>query len=468
MGLGYESKNVWQEVDDKEYQEIMDLGDRYMKFLDQGKTERESIEGIEQLAKQNGFVSLEEVLKKKKIKKGMKIYHKNKNKSLAMIVLGKREMQEGMRIVGGHVDVPRLDLKPFPLYEEGNMALLKTHYYGGVKKYQWTCIPLSIHGVVYKKDGTKVNIIIGEKPEEPVLYINDLLIHLSADQMQKKLSNGITGEQLNVVIGHTPVKKDNKAKKEDSIKDPVKENILKLLDEYYGIKEEDFMVAEFEIVPAEKARHVGLDKSMIAAHGHDDRSCSYAALEAILKVESPEYTAVSLFVDKEEIGSVGNTSMSSKFFENMIAELIALEGNYTDLLLRRAFANSKVLSADVTVAFDPTFPEVLDKRNAAMLGHGVTVSKYTGSRGKGGCNDANAEFLAEVRDVFEKNNVIWQVGELGKVDQGGGGTIAYILAEYGAEVVDCGVPMLSMHAPIELVSKADVYMTYKAYHAWLK
>ena len=371
-----------------------------------------------------------------------------------------------MNIVGSHIDAPRLDLKPFPLYEDGNMALLKTHYYGGVKKYQWTCIPLSLHGIVFTKDGNKIDISIGENQDEPVFYINDLLIHLSADQMQKKLSEGITGEQLNVVVGHRPMISIDSEEKD--IKDPVKENILHILNEKYGIIEEDFMLAEFEIVPADKARHVGLDSSMISAHGHDDRVCAYAGLEAIFDVETPEITAVSLFVDKEEIGSVGNTSMESKFFENMIAELIALQGEYSDLKVRRAFANSKVLSADVTVGFDPTFPEVLDKKNAAMIGHGVTISKYTGARGKGGCNDANAEYLAYVRKVFDQNEVIWQIGELGKVDQGGGGTIAYILAQYGAEVVDCGVPMLSMHAPLELVSKADIYMTYRAYSSFLK
>lgn len=461
MELKYEFKNVWETIEESEHKMLMDYGDRYMSFMDKSKTERECANEIIRLAKENGYINYEDVLKEGKIESGMKIYLNNKNKSVAMMVVGKEKLEKGMKIVGAHIDAPRLDLKQFPLYEDGNMALLKTHYYGGVKKYQWTCIPLSIHGVIFTKEGKQVDISIGEDEKDPVLYINDLLIHLSADQMQKKLSEGITGEQLNVVIGHKP-------SSEKDVKDPIKENILKLLNEKYGITEEDFMIAELEIVPAEKARHVGLDKSMISAHGHDDRVCSYAALEAILGIESPEKTAVALFVDKEEIGSVGNTSMSSKFFENMVAELIALEGEYSDLKVRRALANSEVLSADVTAGFDPTFPEVLDKRNAAMLGNGVVLTKYTGSRGKGGCNDANAEFLAKIRKTFDENNIVWQIGELGKVDQGGGGTIAFILAEYGAEVVDCGVPMLSMHAPVELVSKADIYMTFKAYKAFLK
>lgn len=466
MGLKHESKNVWKNLKDDELKLLMEYGDRYISFLDNSKTERRCADEIVRLAKSKGFVDFDKILNQGEIKPGMKILLKNKEKSVALVIIGKENLEKGMNIVGAHIDAPRLDLKPFPLYEEGNMALLKTHYYGGVKKYQWTCIPLSLHGVVFTKDGNKVDISIGENSDEPIFYINDLLIHLSADQMQKKLSEGITGEQLNVVVGHIPMISIDADEKE--LKDPVKENILKILNDKYGIIEEDFMLAEFEIVPADKARHVGLDSSMISAHGHDDRVCSYAGLEAIFDVENPEITAVSLFVDKEEIGSVGNTSMESKFFENMIAELIALQGDYSDLKVRRAFANSKVLSADVTVGFDPTFPDVLDKKNAAMIGHGVTISKYTGSRGKGGCNDANSEYLSYIRKIFDENEIIWQIGELGKVDQGGGGTIAYILAQYGAEVVDCGVPMLSMHAPLELVSKADIYMTYKAYSSFLK
>lgn len=463
MSLKFEFKNVWKNISDSQYSELMAYGERYMSFMDSSKTERLCAKEIIRLAVENGYKPLEEVLRTKDITEGTKIYLNNKDKSVALMVIGKEDMEKGMSILGAHIDSPRLDLKQFPLYEEGNMALLKTHYYGGVKKYQWTCIPLSLHGVIFTKDGTKVDISIGEEIDEPVFYINDLLIHLSADQMQKKLSEAVTGEQLNIVIGHNAaLDKENPDEKE-----LIKHNILKMLKSKYNIAEEDFMIAELEIVPADKSRHVGLDKSMIAAHGHDDRVCAYAALEAILHTEKPSKTIAALFVDKEEIGSVGNSSMSSRFFENMVAEIMNLQDGYSDIKLRRAFANSKVLSADVTAGFDPTFPEVMDKKNSAMVGHGVCISKYTGSRGKGGCNDANAEFLSELRTIFNENEVIWQIGELGKVDQGGGGTIAYILANYGAEVVDCGVPVLSMHAPMELVSKADIYMTYKAYKSFL-
>ncbi|MDO5041826.1 MAG: aminopeptidase, partial [Peptoniphilus sp.] len=354
---------------------------------------------------------------------------------------------------------PRLDLKQNPLYEDSELALFKTHYYGGIKKYQWTTIPLAIHGIVINKKGERIEIKIGEREEDPVFYINDLLPHLSAKQNEKKLKDAIEGEDLNLVVGHSSYNCDEE--------NPIKKLILKHLNEEYGMIEEDFLVAELEIVPASKARDVGFDRSLIAAHGHDDRVCSYANLEAVLNVENPGITAVGLFVDKEEIGSVGNTSMSAKFFENAVAELIFASGEYNELYLKRAMANSKVLSADVTAAIDPNFKDVMDPKNGAKLGYGIAMSKYTGSRGKSGSNDANAEYLAEIRKIFDDNKVIWQTGELGKVDQGGGGTIAYILAEYGAEVVDFGTAMLSMHAPIELVSKADAYMTSKAYEVFL-
>lgn len=363
-----------------------------------------------------------------------------------------------MRIVGGHIDSPRIDLKPNPLYEDGNMALLKTHYYGGIKKYQWTTLPLSMYGVVVLKDGTKVDICIGEDESDPVFCITDLLIHLAADQMQKKLSDGVTGEGLNLLVGHMPL--------EGEEKDAISANVLKLLNDKYNMTEKDFLTAEIEIVPSGKARHLGFDKSMIISYGHDDRVCSYAAVKSIFDIDNPKYTAVALCVDKEEVGSQGNTGMHSKFFENTVAELINLEGNYCELKVRRAMANSKVLSADVSAGFDPTYPDVLDKRNACFMGHGIALTKYTGVRGKGGCNDANAEFASEVRRIFDKANVVWQISELGKVDQGGGGTIAYILAQYGAEVIDCGVGVLNMHAPYEIVSKADIYEMYKGYKAF--
>lgn len=467
MSLSYEFKNAWKVMDENEYSKAMDYAKGYMKFLDTGKTERECATEIIRQAKENGYISIEEVLERGSLKEGDKIYANNKEKGVALFVIGKEELEKGMRIVGGHLDAPRLDLKQFPLYEDGNMAYLKTHYYGGIKKYQWTSIALSLHGVVFKKDGTKVDIVIGEDLNDPILYITDLLPHLAKDQMAKKLDEGITGEQLNVVVGHIPLKEEGEDKDKD--KNPVKKQVLKLLNEKYGITEEDFLSAEIEIVPAEKSREVGLDRGMISAHGHDDRVCSYAALKGIFDLnEVPKKTAVALFVDKEEVGSMGNTGMESKFFENTVAELVNIEGNYSDLKVRRAMANSEVLSADVTAGFDPNFPEVMDKRNGAMIGHGVVLTKYTGVRGKGGSNDANAEFLSKVRSILDENEVVWQIGELGKVDQGGGGTIAYILANYGAEVVDCGVPMLSMHAPVELVSKADIYMTYKAYRGFFK
>lgn len=460
MNLTHEFKNAWKNLKDGDMDALMSYSKEYMDFLDNGKTERRCVDEIIKKAKEQGYISLEEALENKNIKSGSKIYANNKDKGVALFVIGQNEIEKGMKIVGSHIDSPRLDLKPFPLYEDGNLALLKTHYYGGVKKYQWTTIPLSMHGVVYTKDGNKVDINIGDDENDPVVYISDLLIHLAKDQMGKKLSDGITGEGLNVLIGHIPLK--------DEEKDSVKKNVLKLLNEKYQMTEEDFLTAEIEIVPAGKARDVGLDRSMIAAYGHDDRVCTFAGLKGIFEVENPEYTAVGLFVDKEEVGSIGNTGMESRFFENTVAEIINAQGNYNDLKLRRALANSKVLSADVTCGFDPNFPDVVDKRNAAFIGQGVVVAKYTGARGKSGCNDANAEFLSEIRKTFDGNDVTWQVGELGKVDQGGGGTIAYILAKYGAEVVDCGVALLSMHAPMELASKVDCYETFKAYRGFLK
>lgn len=462
MNLHYEKRNIWQEADQERLDEIYDYGERYKAFLDNAKTEREACDEIIEKAKANGYISLEEALKGQ-IKKGDKIYLNNKDKSAILMVVG-NDISEGMNIVGTHIDAPRLDLKQNPLYEDGYMALLKTHYYGGVKKYQWTTIPLAIHGVVMTKDGRKLKVNIGDNEEDPVFYINDLLIHLSADQMKKTLAEGVAGEQLNVVVAH-----NGRFQKKDA-ENPIKDNLLKYLNRKYKVVEEDLLVSELEIVPASKARDVGFDRAMIAAHGHDDRVCSYAALEAILELkEAPERTAVAMFVDKEEIGSVGNTSMGAIFLENMVAEILAAQNEkYSDILVRRAMANSKVLSGDVTVAFDPTFPEVSEKSNTSLLGHGVTMCKYTGSRGKGGSNDANAEFIAELRELFDKEDIIWQTGELGKVDQGGGGTIAYILAGYGAEVVDLGTGMLSMHAPLELLSKADAFMTCKAYNAFFK
>ncbi len=451
--------NAWERLKEGELENVFGLSEDYKLFLDKGKIERECTDEIIKQAKAEGFTSIEEVLAKGNFKSGDKIYAENKGKGVALFVLGSEALDKGMRIVGSHLDAPRLDLKAFPLYEDGGLGMFKTHYYGGIKKYQWVALPLALHGVIFTKNGEKISIVIGEDEQDPVLYITDLLPHLSKDQMEKKMGEGITGEGLNVIIGSIPYRGSDMDEK-------VKFNILKLLNEKYGIEEEDFTVAELEVVPAGKARDVGIDRSMISAHGHDDRVCSYSALKAVLETENPKYTTVGLFVDKEEVGSMGNTGMQSDFFENVVAELLNVQGITSYLGLRRALSNSKVLSGDVTPGFDPNFPDVLDKRNSAFIGKGVTLTKYTGSKGKSGSNDANSEFLAEVRNIFNSGDVTWQVGELGKVDQGGGGTIAYILANKGAEVVDCGTPMLSMHAPIELISKVDLYMTYKAYKAF--
>lgn len=452
------TKSVWQKIDVGTNKKIFEYCERYKNFLDNAKTERLATKEIIKQAKEKGFISLKEALKKG-IEKNDKIYLNNKNKSVVLMVLGEN-LEDGMNIVGSHLDAPRLDLKANPIYEQSEMVFAKTHYYGGIKKYQWPTIQLAIHGFFIDKNGKEVNISIGEKKEDPVFFINDILPHLGQTQNEKKISEAIPAETLNIVFGHSSfgISDDE---------NPIKKLLLNYLKETYNLDEDDFRVAEFQIVPAANARDVGFDRAMISAHGQDDRVCSYANLEAILNVDNPKITAVGLFVDKEEIGSVGNTSMKAKFFENMVAELLNSKGNYSDILLRRAMSKSHVLSADVTVAYDPDHDYAFEKLNSAFVGHGVAMSKYTGSRGKSGSNDANPEFLAKLRDLFNKNEVIWQTGELGKVDQGGGGTIAYILAEHGAEVVDMGTAMLSMHAPVELLSKADAYMTYKAYQVFL-
>ncbi|MDO6354249.1 aminopeptidase [Caloramator sp. CAR-1] len=453
---------VWDKIGENEVKEMMDFAEKYKDFMNKAKTEREATAEIVRMAKEKGFIDLNDAIaQNKKLSAGDKVFAVNKEKAVALFVIGATTMEKGMNIVGSHIDSPRIDLKPNALYEDEGFALLETHYYGGIKKYQWVTIPLALHGVVVKKGGEKVNIVIGEDENDPVLYITDLLIHLSADQMEKKLAKGIEGEDLNVLIGSRPIE-------DKEVKGRIKLNILRILNERYGIDEEDFVTAEFEIVPAGRARDVGLDRSMVMAYGHDDRVCAYTSLEAILEIEKPEKTCVALFVDKEEIGSNGATGMHSRFFENVVAEVMELMGEYSELKLRRCLANSKMLSSDVTAAFDPIYPSVLERKNTAYMGKGIVITKYTGSRGKYSCNDANAEFLGYLRDLFNKHNITWQTGELGKVDQGGGGTIAYILAEYGMEVVDCGVALLSMHAPWEIASKADIYETYKAYKVFLQ
>ncbi|MDO4779106.1 MAG: aminopeptidase [Tissierellia bacterium] len=457
--MQYKRKNVWENLDEKELLELEKYSKEYIDFLSSSKTERLAVKEIRRMAEECGYKDISVYLQQGKIKKGDKVYQVNKEKGVVLAVIGE-DIEKGMHIVGSHIDSPRLDLKQVPVMEKNNMAFFKTHYYGGIKKYQWTAIPLALHGVIFNKNNEKIEISVGEDENDPIFYVTDLLPHLAADQMKNAASEFIKGEQLNIIIGHDSSNSDAESEK-------VKSNILKILKEKYNIDEEDFVVAEIEAVPAGRAREVGFDRSMIAGHGHDDRVCSYANLKAMLEVENPEITAIGLFVDKEEIGSVGNTGMTSKFFENFVYELIHLLGK-NDLVFRRAMANSKVLSADVNAAIDPSFTEVLEDSNACHMGCGVGIAKYTGVRGKSGTNDANAEFVQEIRQLFNKNNVIWQTGELGKVDQGGGGTIAFILAEYGMEVLDVGTGMLSMHAPIELVSKADAYMTYKGYKAFLQ
>lgn len=461
--LTHKWENAWEVLDDNEKSMLFSINDEYKKFLDKGKTERESAREIIRIASEKGYISIDELLENKiKPTPGMKIYANNKDKAVALFVLGKEKLEKGMHIVGSHLDAPRIDLKQFPLYEDSELAMFKTHYYGGIKKYQWVTLPLALHGVMIKENGDKIDIVIGEDEKDPVFFITDLLPHLAKDQMEKKMSEGITGEGLNVLIGSIPYN-------DNEISEKVKLNVLNILNEKYGINEEDFTTAEFEIVPAGKSRDVGIDRSMVGGYGQDDRVCAFTSFKAILDIESPNKTAVALFVDKEEIGSVGNTSMESKFFENIVSELIDLtEENYSEIMVKRTLANSWVLSADTLAGFDPNYPEVLDKRNSPFIGKGLTIVKYTGVRGKGGSNDANSEYISKIRKIFNENDVVWQMGELGKVDQGGGGTIAYILANYGMEVVDCGVPLLSVHAPYEIASKADVYMAYKGYKAFFK
>lgn len=453
---------AWDKYSDDELKNLFELSEGYKEFMSKCKTERECVHEFIARAEKAGFKNLEDIIKQKgSLKAGDKVYANNMDKALAMFTIGANAFSQGMRILGAHVDSPRMDLKQNPLYEDTDLALFETHYYGGIKKYQWVTLPLAIHGVVVRKDGTKVNIVIGEDENDPVVGVSDLLIHLAADQMDKKANKVIEGEDLNVLVGSMPISDKN-------AKDRVKQNILRLLNEKYDITEEDFVSAELEIVPAGKARDFGLDKSMVMAYGHDDRICSYTSFEAMLKMENPEKTCVTLLVDKEEIGSVGATGMHSRFFENTVAEIMELCGEYSEIKLRRTLRDSKMLSSDVTAAYDPNFPSVMEKKNTAYLGKGIVFNKYTGSRGKVGSNDASPEYIAEIRAILDKHNVTWQTSELGKVDQGGGGTIAYILAEYGMNVIDCGVALHNMHAPWEIASKADIYEAAKGYEAFLK
>lgn len=456
-----ERKNAWKTYDEAQLTALNTLCADYKAFLDKGKTERECVVEAVKQARAHGYFDLEDAMKQgRTLNAGDKVYHVCMDKTIALYHIGKAPIENGMNILGAHIDSPRIDIKQNPLYEDNDFAMLDTHYYGGIKKYQWVTLPLAMHGVIVRKDGTIVNVVIGEDDNDPVLGISDLLVHLSQEQMQKTAAKVIDGEDLNIIIGSMPLK--------DEEKEAVKANAMKLIADRYGIDEEDFLSAELEIVPAGKARDFGLDRSMIIAYGQDDRVCAYTSLAAMLELDGEiEKTCCCLLVDKEEIGSVGATGMSSMFFENSVAELMNLMGDYSELKLRRALRNCKMLSSDVSAAFDPTYASAFEKKNSAFFGRGVVFNKFTGSRGKSGSNDANAEFVAEVRRVMDDSGVMFQTAELGRVDLGGGGTIAYISAKYGMQVIDSGVAVLSMHAPWEITSKADVYEAKKCYTAFL-
>ena len=448
----------WENLEEEERQKINIFADEYMYFLNNAKTEREAVYFAKDVLEKNGFIDLKEL---STLVPGDKVYYVNREKTVYAAVIGSDSLEAGLKIVGAHIDSPRLDLKPNPLYEDTGFAYFKTHYYGGIKKYQWTTIPLSIHGVIVKTNGERIKINIGEDEEDPTFVITDLLPHLAQKQMQKKMNEGISGEALNLLIGSIPYGDDKTTEK-------VKLNILKILNEKYGIVEKDLLSSELEVVPAFKAKSLGFDRSMVAAYGQDDKICAYTALRAILNVNNPKKTSVCILADKEEIGSVGNTGMESHVFDTFIAELLNKTGENRPNLLDKVFCNSKMLSADVDAGLDPIYAEVSEKNNASFLGHGIGLNKYTGARGKSGASDANAEYVARIRAMLEKNNISYQIAELGRVDVGGGGTIAYILANKGIDVIDCGVPVLSMHSPYEVTSKFDIYEAYRTYEVFMK
>ena len=468
-------KNVWQKYDSKKLKALEVFCEDYRKFISECKTERECTDYVVADLENAGFVPLSERMNGNDLlRPGEKVYAVNRNKGILAFRIGKKPLEEGINILGAHIDSPRLDVKQNPLYEDGGFAYLDTHYYGGIKKYQWVTIPLAIHGVVVKKDLTTTIIDLGEDENDPVFFISDLLIHLSAEQLEKKASKVIEGEALDIIIGNKPIlfdknEKISNAKEETKEeKEAVKKSVLAILKEYYDMEEEDFLSAELEIVPAGKARDCGLDRSMIMGYGQDDRVCAYPSYRALIDAKDPERTACCILVDKEEIGSVGASGMQSLFFENTVAEIMALTGNNSELALRRCLANSNMLSSDVSSAFDPTYASSFDKKNVAYLGNGMVLCKFTGARGKSGSNDADAEYLGKLRSVFDQDDISFQLAELGKVDLGGGGTIAYILAKYGMNVIDCGVAVLNMHAPFEVTSKADIYETYRGYLSFVK
>lgn len=466
-----ERKNCWELYDQDQLKELEALNEKYRRFLDKGKTERECVDTIVNTIEACGYVELESLVKNGgSLKAGDKVYSVWMNKSVVMYHIGERPMREGINILGAHIDSPRLDVKQNPLYEDSAFAYLDTHYYGGVKKYQWVTIPLAIHGVIVKKDGTTVELSVGEREEDPVFFVSDLLIHLAGEQLEKKAAKVIEGEALDIIVGNRPLvfKEDEKAGQKSEGREAVKAGVLDILKKNYGIEEEDFLSAELEIVPAGRAREAGFDRSMILAYGQDDRVCAYTSMQAMLDVKETSRTCCCILVDKEEIGSVGATGMHSHFFDNSIAELMNLTGEYSELNLRRCLANSCMLSSDVSAGFDPGYASYFEKKNAAFLNCGMVLNKFTGARGKSGSNDANAEYIAHIRQIFEEKNINFQTAELGKVDVGGGGTIAYILAQYGMHVIDSGVAVLNMHAPWEAASKADVYETYRGYKAFIE
>ena len=466
-------KNAWEQYNEAQMNEVEALSVRYRDFISTCKTERECASRIIKEAEGRGYEKLEDVIAaceagERKLAAGDKIWASWMNKSVVLVQVGHRPMAEGLNILGAHIDSPRMDIKQDPLYEDTGFAMLDTHYYGGIKKYQWVTIPLALHGVVVRKDGTTIQVNIGEDAKDPVFFISDLLVHLSQEQLEKKAAKVIEGEALDLIVGNRPIVLGEEEEKEGKIKEKVKETVLRLLKEKYGMEEEDFISAEIEVVPAGEARDAGFDGSMILGYGHDDRVCAYSSLEAMLDMGVCDRTSVSIFVDKEEIGSVGATGMQSRFFENTIAEILHLNGEDGELALKRCLAHSDMLSSDVSSAFDPTYASSFDKKNVAYLGGGMVFNKFTGARGKSGSNDANAEYVGHIRSIMDGAGVTFQTAELGRVDLGGGGTIAYILALYGMNVIDCGVPVLNMHAPHEAISKADLYEAKRGYMAFLE
>lgn len=462
-----ERKNTWETYDAKQLKKLEKLSREYREFLDKGKTERECVDTIVNTVEAEGYQELEALIKSgKTLQKGDKVYSVWMNKAIVMFRMGSRPLQEGINILGAHIDSPRLDVKQNPLYEDGGFAYLDTHYYGGVKKYQWVTLPLAIHGVAVKKDGTTIELNIGENEDDPVFFVSDLLVHLAGEQMEKKAAKVIEGEALDLIVGSKPLVIDKKSEEKDKAKEAVKAGVLDILKETYGMEEEDFISAELEIVPAGKAREAGFDRSMILAYGQDDRVCAFTSVRAMLDMKDCDRTCCCILVDKEEIGSVGATGMQSRFFENAVAELMNLCGEYSELNLRRCLAHSCMLSSDVSAGFDPAYASCFEKKNTAFLGNGMVFNKYTGVRGKSGSNDANAEYIAHLRKILDEQGIVYQTAELGRVDAGGGGTIAYILALYGMNVIDCGVAVLNMHSPWEATSKADIYETYRGYMAF--